>query len=166
MKRKVTVLLLMLAALVWLTGWGKKEVRLLDSSKLIDLSKAIELAKPGGSEGDSEEDTGETEAAGSNAAGVSENGSRELQESLSPVSQRIVIRIRGEQIFYTHGRYSQDDISAAGLESALRSDYVSGSEVVLMEDFAEAHVYKEVCRVLEELKNSIGLVYEEERGGE
>ncbi|MBO6137609.1 MAG: hypothetical protein J6O71_03260 [Lachnospiraceae bacterium] len=166
MKRKVTLLLFMLTAFALLTGWGKKEVRLLDSSKLIDLSKAIELAKPGGSAGDSEEPS-ESEESGEEGK-VSGNSSQELQESLSPAYQRIVIRIRGEQIFYTHGRYSQDDISAAGLESALRSDYVPGREVILMDDFAEAHVYKEVCGVLDELKSSIGLAYKEDMaaGGE
>ena len=41
MKKRVHILLFALISVLVLAGWGGKDVRLLDSGKLIDLDKAV-----------------------------------------------------------------------------------------------------------------------------
>lgn len=170
MKKRISVLLLIMTAMFVLVGWGKKEVRLLDSSKLIDLNKAIELAKPGGMSGDSEEDTDrlpEIDEAEEDNAG-SENDNDSVHDSLNAAASNIVISIRDKQISYTNSAIHNDNITVAQLRSRIQKDYTSKAQITLMDDFAESHVYNDVLKVLNELKSDIGLTYKEEQsaGGE
>lgn len=160
MKKKGGMLLLFLLSVFMLAGWGKKEVRLLNSNKLIDLNKAIELAKPGGSAGDAEEPS-DKEA--SDAADESEDVNDKTGEETAASKRDIVIRVRGEDIYYACGTDDPEVISAAQLENRIRLDHSAGSRLTLYDDFAEAHVYKDVRKVLADLKSSIGLNYEEEQ---
>ncbi len=148
-----------------LAGWGGREVRLLGSEKLIDLDKAIALAKPGGMAGDTEEASETAEDAGDEK----EDGENDGAQQDGAVSvKNIVIRIRGEQIFYTCGGSDSGIVSDSQLSDRIRADYVQGAQVILMDDFAEAHVYRNVLGILEDLKTDIGLSYKEDRfaGGE
>ena len=163
MKRKITALLLAMIAMLVLAGWGKKEVRLLDSSKLIDLNKAIELAKPGGMAGDSEENAEtSSEAAEAEDAKETEGDNHSVHDTLDSVVKNIVIRVRGERISYTCGSINLDNISETQLMNRIRSDYAAGAQVTLMDDFAETHAYKAVKGLLDELKEDIGLNYKED----
>lgn len=157
MKKKLGVLLCLLSIMFVLVGWGR-EVNLLDSGKLIDLDKAIGLAKPGGMAGDSEDAA--SEDAKSDDEEETEDENHTKHDSLNEETKHIVIRIRGEEISYTCGNKKSDNISTAQLENMIRSDYASGAQVTLVDDFAESHVYKSVCDVLDGLKNDIGLSYE------
>ena len=47
MKEKFKLFILMFFFLLFLCGWGKKKVELLNDKKLIDLNVAIEICKPG-----------------------------------------------------------------------------------------------------------------------
>ncbi len=155
MKKKIGVLLFVLSIMFVLVGWGK-EVKLLDGGKLIDLDKAIGLAKPGGMAGNSED--GSKESSDNEEASEAEDNTK--QDSLNEEAGNIVIRIRGEKIYYTCGNKKSDNISTAQLENKIRSDYASGTQVTLVDDYAESHVYKDVLEVLNGLKNDIGLSYE------
>ena len=166
MKKRIILLLCFLAALFVLGGWAMKEVRLLDDSKLIDLNKAIGLAKPGGSAGDSEEESDASSESSSDDDPEGENLSD--HGSTDSVAKDIVVRIRGDQIFYKCGVVNMGGFTDTQLESRIRSDYVSGARVILVDDFAESHAYKNIRGILEKLKNDIGLTYKEDldQGGE
>lgn len=169
MKKKIKILLFALVAMFILVGWGKKEVRLLDSSKLIDLNKAIELAKPGGNAGDSEEEVDNpSDSSASDEEETSEAENHAVHDSIDETPKNIVIIIRGKKISYSCGSVTRDSISDRQLERIIRLDFVSGTQVTLMDDFAEAHVYMTVREVLDKLKNDIGLSYKEDifKGGE
>lgn len=162
MNKRIGILLIILLTMFVLVGWGKKEVKLLGSNKLIDLSKAIELAKPGGKSGESEEKPKETsDTDTSNDEETTESGNYAEHDSVDKATQIIIIRIRGEQISYTCGAVNIDDATDAQLEDRIRSDYVSGAQLTLIDDFAEAHKYKSVRQTLDELKKDIGLEYKE-----
>ena len=171
MKKRIHILLFVLIAMFVLIGWGRKEVKLLDGNKkkLIDLKKAIELAKPGGSAGDLKE---ESEAASeSNTVEddeAPESESNAVHDSIDDVAKDIVIIIRDENISYSCGNDNRDSIPDTQLESRIRLDFASGAQVTLLDNFAEAHVYRNVRGILEKLKNDIGLTYREDQfvGGE
>ena len=164
MKKRVHILLFALISVLVLAGWGGKDVRLLDSGKLIDLDKAVELAKPGGMSGDTEEAPGPDEDDKDKKPDKREED--EDPDDTDPVAEKIAIRVRGERIFYSCGVAGNVNISQ--LKDRILSDYVSGASVTLIDDFAEAHVYRRALSILEEVKNDIGLSYREElsAGGE
>lgn len=163
MKKKVGILLSILIAMFMLVGWGKKEVKLLGGSKLIDLNKAIELAKPGGSAGDSEEDfesLSENTTVEEEETQTGENHTD--QDSIDAVAKDISIRIRNNQIYYRCGNEKEDRIADAELEKRISSDYGNKAQVTLYDDYAEAHEYRNVREVLDKLRNGISLTYKEE----
>lgn len=168
MKKKTCVLLFVAITMFVLVGWGKKEVRLLDSSKLIDLNAAIGLAKPGGTAGDTEESSKSSESDIVEKDEKSDGENHAAHDNIDVIAKDIVIRIRGEQISYTCGSFNRSNISDLQLETRIRQDYMPGAHVTLMDDFAEAHVYKSVCDILDELNRDMGLTYKEDRvvGGE
>ncbi len=163
MKKKTGILLFIAMAALVLTGWEKREVRLLDNSKLIDLSKAIELAKAGGETGDPENPPKESDE---DARSETEDKSPADDGDTEAAVKNIVIRIRGEHIYYTLGNEKTEDISTEELEERLRLKLSPEAEITLMDDFAESHVYKGVCELLNELKNDTGIAYKEDQAGE
>lgn len=160
MRKKGGILFLFLLTVLMLTGWGRKEVRLLSSNKLIDLNKAIELARPGGSAGDTEDPSDKN---ASDPEDESEGGAGKAGEETDISKKDIAIRVRGESVYYACGSGEPESIAAQKLEGRIREDHVSGSTVTLYDDFAEAHTYKDVRAILDALKDSIGLNYEEEQ---
>ncbi len=158
--KSIYVLIIMLA----LVGWGKSEVRLLDSSKLIDLNKAIEFAKSGGNKGDSEENNNKSsEISNDNDKKETESNKDTKNDQIDNVTNNIVIRIREEKIFYTCGSKNLDGIILKQLENRIRLDYSSGTQITLVDDFAESKTYKNVCEILDGLKRDIGLNYNEDQ---
>lgn len=151
MKKKYWLPLLMIVSLLFLAGWGKKQVELLNDKKLIDLNAAIGICMPGADTSDHnayDQDSGERRAqeaqTGTDSAGDEE--------------KIIVIRIRGEKVTY-------DSVQLTGLDSLknrIRQDCGDKVSFRLMDDFAEAHVYKEVLKMLSELKSETGLTYTRE----
>ena len=163
MKKRIYILLFALICMLVLAGWGGKEVRLLDSGKLIDLDKAVELAKPGGMSGDTEEAPGSDEDDDDKKTDKSEDD--EDPDDTDPAAVKIAIRIRGERIFYSCGVAGNVNISDTQLKDRILSDYVSGASVTLIDDFAEAHVYRRALSILEEVKDDTGLSFKEELSG-
>ena len=158
MKKKIKILLFMMLSFLVLAGWGKKEVKLLDSSKLIDLNAAIELAKPGGMSGDSDVES-ETNSGNDGDDGESYSD----HDSIQPQVVNIVIRVRGNVVTYTCGNHSWEDVDYIQLKSRIRADYSTNAIVILYDDYAEAHTYRDILVILDEMKNEIGLIYMEDQ---
>lgn len=132
MKRKVRLLAFLFLSLLFLVGWGKKEVELLDDKPLIDLNKALGICLPG-SDASSDETT-------------SDSGKE---------SKTIIIHIRDRKVTYDSVLW--EDLNK--LDHRIRQDYADHASFRLIDDYAESHVYKKVKNILSELESEIGLVY-------
>lgn len=171
MKKRTRILLAVILAAVFLAGWGIAEVEFLDDKKLIDLSKAIEYARPGGELTENTSDVSEsgestdvltenetepeTEAEETEAETVIEET---IPEPTEPEEKVAVISVRDETIRYD-GK-AIDDIDA--LEEAVRRDdaeYGEYVQFVVIDDFAEAHVYKRVLKKMAALEAEMGFIY-------
>ena len=143
MKKKQYLIFIFSAILIasFILGLGPRNiVKLLDDSLLIDLDEAIVTA-PIGYEGN-RKDYGEDSVSGQNA-GYNYD--------------KIVISISDTKINYNGHIFSKAD----GIEMRLRKEYSDYYTIVLEDNYAESHVYKEVRNVLETLNKEIGLKYEE-----
>ena len=153
MKKKYTMLVLLLCSVCFLAGWGKKNVELLDDKKLIDLNAAIERCIPGANEAEQTENEGKEEKK------ESEDGEKEKnpaeKENIEEAEMIRVIRVRNRTITYRAVEYT--DVSK--LKEKIRQDNGRKVTFKLVDDFAEAHIYKEVMFVLTELESEIGLKY-------
>ena len=163
MKNSIIKSIFILIIMLTLVGWGKSEVRLLDSSKLIDLNKAIEFAKSGGNTGDSEDDNNNSSEISNDDKKEPDDNKDTNHDQIDNVTNNIVIRIREEKIFYTCGNKNLDGIILKQLENRIRLDYSSGTQITLVDDFAESQTYKNVCEILDGLKKDIGLNYNEDQ---
>lgn len=125
-----------------LVGFGANTVTLLRKSKVIDLQRAIELAKPGGDEGKQADTT---------AIDNPESASIEEQAGLKTV--RIIVS--GKTIKIDGAIVNSPDL----VEGKIREIFKVENTYELLDDYAEAHVYKDVIHVLEKLNTDIGLKY-------
>lgn len=125
-----------------LVGFGKKEVELLNDGKLIDFSLAIELAKPGGNSSEDSNGNGEdlTQSDAEETEALHDN------EQVDNGEVVVEISIRGEQLRY--------DGIVCDLEQIKKIMQVHSETilVVLIDDFAETHVYKKVLDTINELQ--------------
>lgn len=151
MKRFVTIVLC-LSSVLLLCAWGTKKVDFLDNQKLIDLEKAIEFAKPGA---DSVSDTeGENEG----------NADLEIESGNTPEvpvkDSIIVISIRDEIITYNGSVYKEEILeNTEAFENMLIRDNNDKTEFKLVDDFAEAHIYKCVLEILKKLHSETDLKF-------
>jgi hypothetical protein len=133
MKKSIKIIFL-LVTVIALCSWGEKAVELLDSRKLIDLDKAIDIATPGGAAifEDDQNDT-DTEQTGS------QNQSSKI----------LVVTVRDEQI--TYNQKSVSDVKE--LAKKVSMDLKDGMKISLVDDYAEAHVYRDVLKALKEIRS-------------
>ena len=173
-KRRSTLLFLILAAAVFLVGFGRSDsVDLLNDAKLIDLDKAIELAKPGGDPGENQDgetagddqteqnpsEGGENPASGEeNQGGTNPNPGADLPGT--PAGY-IILRIYGEEIHYQHGPADEKVEFAHAVGSLLQSDTTAETTVVLVDDFAEAHLYRTVRKIVENVRKGKNFTFQE-----
>lgn len=144
MKSKFRWVVLFALLLVFLGGWGKKSVELLNDKKLIDLNEALQICMPGA---DAKDDN------------IHTDNPNEPEDTQMPDNKKvIVIRVRDRAITYDSG----ERLELENLEARLRKDYKKGMSVRLVDDFAEAHVYKKILAVLEQLETETGLAYTKE----
>lgn len=140
--KKATAAGLMILCMILLAGWGKRAVELLNNTPLIDLSKAIKEA-PIGNPG----------------------GSLSLEESRAPLpvqekeKKQYRIKIKDTTITYKNRVCDMDDLK----DKIIHDCGSQEAEIYLEDDYAEAHVYREVLAMLKELKESIGLEYQAEQ---
>ncbi len=132
--KKTLKIIFLLVTVITLCSWGDKAVELLDSRKLIDLEKAIEISTPGGA-AIFEDDQNDTD--------TEQNGSQ------NPSSKILVVTIRDEQI-----TYNQKSVSGVEeLAKKVRMDLKEGMKISLVDNYAEAHVYRDVLKALKEIRS-------------
>lgn len=148
MKKKLKWIVLFSLLLVFLGGWGKKSVELLNDKKLIDLNEALQICMPGADSPDDDINT-ENEREPENTE-IPDNPTDAKDDK-----KIIVISVRERIVTYG----STEKLEVVKLEERLRKDYRQGMTVRLVDDFAEAHVYKKVIAVLEQLEEETGLKY-------
>ena len=157
MKKKYTVLFVIFS-LMLLAGWGKKNVELLNDKKLIDLDAAIGICIPG-SDAAQASDNAVNQSDAENEEHNEENMTAEIalddKERIAEENQVRVINIRNRKIVYETVEYTDID----KLKNKLKQDNGKNVTFKLVDDFAEAHVYKEVKSMLSELEQEIGLKY-------
>lgn len=154
MRKKPIALFFILITMLFLVGFGKKEIELLDGKKLIDLSKAIEYAKPGG---DLEENVnaGEASSEQSETENVDANVNKTSTEDIEEGEKIIVISIRDQTITYN----GISVVSVDKLEEYIRRDHKEKVQFTLVDDWAEAHQYRSVVAKMKELHSEIGLEF-------
>ena len=146
-KKIITVLLL--AALVpVLCGADKKNVKLLRHN-LIDLDKAIELAEWGG------DTTGNADESGAEETSATDNDKEGTAVISEPVITSVKVIITGKTIKMDGIECSPDEL-AQKIENTCKKD----SKVFLIDDYAEAHVYRSVNDILLEEQKKTGFSYE------
>lgn len=147
-KKKFWLPMIMIFFLMFLVGWGKKKIELLNDKKLIDLNAAIGICMPGADAPDHNPNPNDKEQEG--------KVSQELQTDSAGNEQRtIVIRIRGQKVIYDSAQLTSLD----SLKDRIRQDYHDKVLFRVKEDFAEAHVYKDILKILSELESETGLTY-------
>lgn len=133
--------LCMFMILLW-CSWGEKPVELLDDKKLIDLNKAIEFMEPGG-ELITPDDPAYTTA---------------VTTEQKPSEEMIYINVRGEQI-----KFDGEEITFEELEAKLRQKLKKTDRehvtFKLADNFAEAHVYRNILGLLRDMNEKEGVKY-------
>lgn len=152
MKKKYTILLLTIFSFMFLVGWGKKSVELLNDKKLIDLNIAIERCIPGA---DAPDDNDISNEENENNNDVSTKVIPDDKEDIEEKDRTLVISVRNRTITYANVEY----INMDKLKERIRQDNGERVTFKLVDDFAEAHVYKEVMSILAELEAEFGLKY-------
>ncbi|MBQ8632157.1 MAG: hypothetical protein IJ420_00960 [Lachnospiraceae bacterium] len=157
MKRKGKLFLLLAVSLLVLAGWGQKKVELLSDKKLIDLSAAIGNCTLGAD--DMTPDDGTSTPKPNGQAGVTPTAAptptRSPQPIIVPNAKTIIISIRDEAISYDL-RIVNDMESLEKRITIENADHISFK---LVDNYAEAHVFRRVRALLEELEAEIGIRY-------
>lgn len=149
MKRKIEIFLTVCVLATFLVGWGNKKIELLDNNKLINLDKAIEYAKPGGSWSKNTEDQLEENISVNN----------ECKEDIIVGDTNVkYIYVKDEQVIYDGTNISEEKLS-----EVIERDYREQITFVLVDDWAEASLYRRIRQKLDNLHESIGLSFTEEQ---
>ena len=152
MKKKYLLTIIIICSAVFLASWGKKDVKLLNDTKLIDLDAAIEKCISGAN---SAKEPETSDSASDYSSVEKEPNDETLSEDIEKV---IVITVRNQTITYNKEKYTDLNKLKAKIVQD-NGEYVSFR---LVDDFAEAHVYKEVLSILSDLEEEIGLNYTRE----
>ena len=158
----------MAISLLALAGWSRKKVELLSDKKLIDLSAAIGKCALGADEllpeeGDTVQDVNSPDRMP--AMSVTPIPTQKLtptprptsqpKPSLPPKPRTLDISVRDMQVTYNHVPWPDLEI----LKAQLQKDHDERTTFRLVDDFAEAHVYRRMLEILNELEAEIGLRY-------
>jgi hypothetical protein len=166
MKKRRKLFLLLAVSLLVLAGWGQKKVELLSDKKLIDLSVAIGNCTLGAEdlipdEGDNTQDPNSPTATPGPAPTVTPKVSptpwpTDAPKPTLPAKPRVQdISVRDQVVTYNYVPWPKLDI----LAEQLRRDHNEWTTFRLIDDFAEAHVYRQMLEILNELEAEIGLSY-------
>lgn len=132
-----------------LVGWGKQPVQLLNETPpLIDLDAAIQEADFGNN-GNTGEETGDPDV---DHPGGNDGDTQQVNQN-----KTIVISIRDEELTYDNMMILSRSVD--NLRRRLEKEYQKGDVIRLVDDFAEAHKYREVLAMLEALRSEKGFVY-------
>lgn len=177
MKKRWKLLLLVFVSLLVLAGWGQKKVELLSDKKLIDLSAAIGKCALGGDsmtpdDGSSTQNpdgqdtpnpsvvpsptTSATPKPSVTPGPASTHGPTIQPKPTVDIKPRTRdISVRDEQVTYNYKSWPDLDI----LKAQLQNDHNERTSFRLVDDYAEAHVYRRMLEILNELEAEIGLRY-------
>jgi len=152
--KKGLLVAMLLTSTVLLAGWGKKSVELLNKAKLIDLGLAIVPAAYG-QEGNTANEEGEKNGEDSSQVSDEDKNQTQQPDKLGQKDANHTIAVRDERILY-NGKVCKD---VAALKSVLVRNYKAKDYVYVIDDFAEAHVYRQILDMLEGLASSMQLMY-------
>ena len=163
MKKRGKLLLLVLVSLLVLAGWGQKKVELLSSKKLIDLSAAIgkctlgaeEMTPSNGTDTQNPNGQGTVNPTPTTTPRPTAKPTSTPRPTVVPTAQTIIISIRDEAILYDLKPVENLDLLEKRIILA-NADHVSFR---LLDNYAEAHVFRRVMALLEKLEAEIGIRY-------
>lgn len=130
--KKFLISVLLFMTLCLLAGFGSKPIELLDKGRLIDLDKAIQ-----------------------NAENLDDQNKIEEVDTMEKKKETYKIIVRGETILF-EDRECKNTEELKKLITLLSSEK---SGISLLDDYAEAHIYREVLEVIKE----VGIYYTEEK---
>lgn len=162
MKKKYRLPVFLFFTLLIFAGWGKKTVELLNSKKLIDLNAAIEICLSGGDLLE-QENIGNPQISATpvqtpvptEAPAKEPNNTPMPTATTKPKPRAVVINVHGSEV--TCGSTQWEDMDA--LKERIAREANSHVTFRLVDDFAEAHVYRQIIAILEELEAELGLSY-------
>jgi len=172
MKKRGTVFLLLMVSLLVLAGWGQKKVELLSDKKLIDLSVAIGNCTLGAEELIPEDGKATPNPSATPVPMTSVTPRPTAAPTLTSMPAPTIhpkptlppkprtrdISVRDQIVTYKAVSWPDLDV----FMEQLRQDQDEWTTFHLVDDYAEAHVYRRIKKMLEELKTELGLKYTEE----
>ena len=164
MKKRGKLFLLLAVSLLVLAGWGQKKVELLSDKKLIDLSVAIGNCTLGAEdlipdEGNNTQAPNGPTATPGPAPSVTPRPTPQptgsSQPIIVPTAKTIIISLRDEEILYDLRRVEDMETLKTRI-TVENADHISFQ---LVDNYAEAHVFRRVMKLLEELEAELGIRY-------
>ena len=172
MKKRGKLVLFLVICLLVLAGWNQKKVELLNDKKLIDLNAAIGKCTLGAE--DLIPDVCDNTQNVNNPATTPEpklSAAPKPTGGITPTHQPTIhakptlppllkprtldISIRDQEVTYNKAMWKDLEI----LKAQLQKDHDERTTFRLVDDFAEAHVYRQMLEILNELEAEIGLRY-------
>lgn len=154
MNKKILLLIILILCAGLLVGFGKKTVELLNDKPLINLDLAIHDAEVGNEGSEGEEETA-----------LAEEDKEETSKTQQIVVETQVIQPRTYKVSVRSTNIKYDGAickDVEDLKSRIIKDYKNGDKVILIDDYAESHVYRDVLSILDELKQNMNLEYGEQ----
>ena len=173
MKRKGKLFLLLTVSLLVLAGWGQKKVELLSDKKLIDLSAAIGNCTLGAEDLIPDEGKDATTPLTTPVPMTSVTPKPTVtprptstptsmpaptihpRPTLPPKPRTYDIRVRDQVVTYKNETWPDLDI----FTDQIQKDCNEWTTFRLTDDYAEAHVYRKLIEILNELEAENGLRY-------
>ena len=140
-KTIIPVILILAACILLLAGFARKKSVDLLKDNLIDLDKAIELAEWGS------EDNGQKD-------GEIKDG-KPVADTDTKIVSTIKVRVYGKEVFIDGEKCELSDV-----KKTLRAKFRVGNKVRLIDDYAEAHVYRDVDKAITDLSKTLGFEYD------
>lgn len=156
--RKKIVFFLLLVCILMMVGWGVKSVELLNNKPLIDLEKAIKES-PLGKQGntliiDDHEKSSDKIIISDQNENISYNEDEKIQNKVE-----YKIKITDTTVIYNGIEHTD----MQSLKNKIASDCDDMEiKILLIDDFAESHIYKEVLGILDQLHKEKNLEYQED----
>ena len=158
MKKKKSFFLLMAFSLVMIGG-AVKPVELLTSQKLIDLELTIKDAPPGYQGNPGTDNTGDSNK---------ESDSTDSDDATSQSNTQIIttteytIKITDMSVVFDNITYDMDDEDdVKDLKTAILKRNSYSSRFVIVDAYAEAHTYRKVLELFQQLSESEHVFYSE-----
>jgi len=174
MKRRGKLFLLLTVSLLVLAGWGQKKVELLSDKKLIDLSAAIGNCMLGAEELVPPEEGKDTPNPSVTPVPMTSVTPKPTvtpiptstptsmpaptihpKPTLPPKPKTYAVSVRDQVVAYKNTEWTDLD----SFTEQLQKDCNEWTTFRLIDDYAEAHVYRKLLKILNELETEIGLRY-------